>query len=114
MQPDKIFQSLEFNLMILRRTGGIAAIRTTPPVCPILSLYLEQILVLLLVTGDGEFCWWTAAAVMIVFGNLSKNRSVGEDLYKCKGIRLLQVHGYWGKGGGRWMYLEGDCSKLYS
>lgn len=114
MQPDKIFQSLEFNLMILRRTDGIAAIRTTPPVCPILSLYWEQILVLLLVIGDGEFCWWTAAAFMIVFGNLSKNRSVGEDLYKCKGIRLLQVHGYWGKGEGRWMYLEGDCSKLYS
>lgn len=51
---------------------------------------------------------------MIAFGNLSKNRSVGEDLYKCKRVRLLQVHSYWGEGGGRWMCLEGNCSKLYS
>lgn len=41
--------------MILRRDGGIATTRTTPPACPILSLYLEQILVLLLVIKDGEF-----------------------------------------------------------
>lgn len=75
--------------MILKRADGIAATRTHLPTCPILSLYLEEILVLLLVIGDGEFCWWTADAVMIVFGNLIKYRSVGEDLYKCKGIRLL-------------------------
>lgn len=56
MQLNKIFQSSEFNLMILRRADGIAATRTHLPTCPILSLYLEEILVLLLVIGDGEFC----------------------------------------------------------
>jgi len=54
MQPDKMFWGLEYNLVILRRFDGIAATRTTAPASAILSLYLEQILVLLLVVGDGE------------------------------------------------------------
>lgn len=29
--------------------------------------------------------------------NLSRNRSVGKDLYKWKGIRLLQGHSYWAR-----------------
>lgn len=37
---------------------------------------------LLLVTGSGEFCLWTVDAVIILILNLSRNRSVGKDLYK--------------------------------
>lgn len=105
MQLNKICQSLEFNLMILRRADEIAAsgtISSGTPACPILPLFLEQILVLLLVIENVEFCWWTAAA-MIVFGNFSKNTSVREALCKCKGIRSLQVHRYWCE------VWEGEC-----
>lgn len=95
--------------MILRIADEIqleAATRITPLAWPILSLYLKQVNVLLLVTGSGEFCLWTFAAVMILTWNLSKNRSVEKDLYKCEGIRWLQRHSYWGKGGEKWMYLR--------
>lgn len=34
---------------------------------------------------------------MIFFGNFSKNRSVGEDLYNYKEIRLLKVHSCTGR-----------------
>lgn len=52
--------------MILRKADGIAATRATPPACLILSLYLKQIYVLLLVMESGEFCLWTVATVMIL------------------------------------------------
>lgn len=87
--------------MILRRADEISASATTASACPILSLFLEQILVLLLVVENIEFCWGTAAAAMIVFWNFSKNMSVA--LYKCKGIRSLQVHRYWCE------VWEGEC-----
>lgn len=86
MQPHIIFQSWEFNLMFLWKADGIAATRTTTPAWPILSRYLKQITVLLLVTGSGEFCLWTVDAVIILILNLSRNRSVGKDLYKWSKI----------------------------
>lgn len=86
--------------MILRRADGIAAARTTPPACPILSLLRANI--------NATSCHREWRVLLMdcscshdTFGNLSKNRSVGEDLYKCKGIRLLQAHSYWDEGRGK-------------
>lgn len=104
--------------MILRRADEIAASGTTPPACSILSLFLEQIL---LIQNTNTSChrkcrllpmdccysydsFWKFQLKFVCgrsFAQMSRNRTITSAQ-----ILVWDV--------GEWMYLEGGCSNLYS